>query len=575
MDRTVPSRASEEIALYLRTYYSLLRSSREVQIKSLIEAHTRIKSALHVAADAEQQIDMAAFIYVILRLPTCIARTRLVIMGQSDRVFAESGFPEVEAWQPVSAPGRRRYSFYDGQETMAVYIASRSDIDDLIPSLTAYQIERRKLYRLLNQPGISDFLQAQVGRDWTAETLALLSTKTEIPVDDLERLRRIWTTDLAGNLLVIAREKQSLAVRLLAGSLADYRRATRRWWLNVSEQCPDISFEDRPIYFVSSNTHSLTNLSSGFALQHEQALVEYVAIEGSADLQTEYADILERNVPSSRENFLYYVLKKYESQRPAMRNLRLATEKELGIHRVPSRHVFDVEVQVIELDKLRPANLDPRLQLPGIEALVHSQALIINIDFPLGMAAYQVLSEVSRNIAEIRGFYVMGKAATLNGRIGDVMIPNVIHDEQSLNTYLFNNCFTAADVASLLVYGIVMDNQKAMSALGTFLQNESYMAVFYREGYTIIEMEAGPFLSSIYEMIRPQRYPHDELVNLYGAPFPIGILHYASDTPFSKGKNLGSQNLSYFGMDPTYACMTAVLRHILTEELATLVKEKP
>ena len=113
-----------------------------------------------------------------------------------------------------------------------------------------------------------------------------------------------------------------------------------------------------------------------------------------------------------------------------------------------------------------------------------------------------------------------------------------------------------------------MDNQKAISALGTFLQNESYMDVIYREGYTIIEMEAGPFLSSVYEMIRPQRYPRNELVDLHNAPFPVGILHYASDTPFSKGKNLGSQNLSYFGMDPTYATMTAILRRILTAETA-------
>jgi hypothetical protein len=150
------------------------------------------------------------------------------------------------------------------------------------------------------------------------------------------------------------------------------------------------------------------------------------------------------------------------------------------------------------------------------------------------------------------------------------MIPNVVHDEHSLNTYLFNNCFTAEDVASLIVYGTVMDNQKSISALGTFLQNENYMDIFYREGYTVIEMEAGPFLSSIYEMVRPQRFPQNELVNLYNAPFPIGMLHYASDTPFSKGKNLGSQNLSYFGMDPTYATMTAIMRQILSNEIERL-----
>ena len=37
---------------------------------------------------------------------------------------------------------------------------------------------------------------------------------------------------------------------------------------------------------------------------------------------------------------------------------------------------------------------------------------------------------------------------------------------------------------------------------------------------------------------------------------------YVSDTPASKGRNLGSQNLSYFGMDPTYATSLAVARRI-------------
>jgi hypothetical protein len=318
---------------------------------------------------------------------------------------------------------------------------------------------------------------------------------------------------------------------------------------------------------VSSNTHSVANLLSGFALQQEEHLVDYIRSEGTQLLQQEYADILERNVPSSRENFLYYTLKKYEQRYADVEERRLQHERAAGIRRVPSRHVFDVEVQVVELNELHTEWLDPRLQLPGINRLERSNALIINIDFPLGMAAYQILSEVARNIASIRGVFIMGKAATLNGRIGDVMIPNVVHDEQSLNTYLFDNCFSAADVAQLLTYGTVLDNQKAITVRGTFLQNRGYMSVFYQEGYTDMEMEAGPFLSSIYEMIRPQRYPYNEIVNLYGATFPIGILHYASDTPFSKGKNLGAQNLSYFGMDPTYASATAVLRTILKEEI--------
>ena len=567
MDRTVPQSESEDIALYIRTYYSLLRSTREVQIRTLTEAHTRINSALHVAA-TKSEPDMAAFIYSILRLPTpIISRVRLVIIGQSASVFAEKGYPHIESWDALTAPARRRRYFYDGDDTIAVYIASRSDIDDLIPTLTAYQIEREKMHMLLNQPEAMALLQEYEEQVVDERFFNRLSELTGIPADDLRRLSRIWVEKTVENLTAIAEKDINLSVRLLSGSLAEYRRATRRWWQHAARTVPDVLFEDRPVYFVSSNTHSLANLLSGFALIREESLVDFIQAKGSELLRQEYEDILARNVPSSRENFLYYALKKYETVHPDVAEMRLAHEEATGIRRIPSEHVFDVEVQLIELSELRTDYLDPRLRLAGIEELANSEALIINIDFPLGMAAYQILSEVARNIASIRGIFIMGKAATLNGRIGDVMIPNVVHDEQSLNTYFFDNCFTAADVAPFLTYGTVMDNQKAITVRGTFLQNRDYMSVFYHEGYTDMEMEAGPYLSSIYEMIRPQRYPQNEIVNLYPAPFPIGFLHYASDTPFSKGKNLGAQNLSYFGMDPTYASATAILRTILAEEI--------
>ena len=108
----------------------------------------------------------------------------------------------------------------------------------------------------------------------------------------------------------------------------------------------------------------------------------------------------------------------------------------------------------------------------------------------------------------------------------------------------------------------MLDNQKAVSVLGTFLQNARVMEVIYREGYTDIEMEAGPYLSAVYEMYRPQRHPVNEIVNLYGVPFDVGILHYASDTPMGKGKNLAAGTLSYFGMDSTYATSIAIMRRI-------------
>ena len=47
--------------------------------------------------------------------------------------------------QPLEAPARRRRWYDDGEGTMAVLLASASDLDDLIPTLVAYQIEWNKL----------------------------------------------------------------------------------------------------------------------------------------------------------------------------------------------------------------------------------------------------------------------------------------------------------------------------------------------------------------------------------------------------------------------------------------------
>jgi hypothetical protein len=251
-----------------------------------------------------------------------------------------------------------------------------------------------------------------------------------------------------------------------------------------------------------------------------------------------------------------------------------ALERSLGIQRVPSRQNFDVEAQIIEISKLNAEWMDPRLSqglLGGIiepedKSLSRSDALILNIDYPLGLSAYNILSEVAESVGSVLGVYVLGKAATLNGVVGDVMISNVVHDEHSQNTYLFPNCFTASDVAPYLLFGTVLDNQKAVTVQGTFLQNAHYMDVFYREGYTDIEMEAGPYLSAVFEMYRPTRHPVNEIVNLYGIPFDLGIIHYASGTPLSKGRNLGAGSLSYFGMDSTYTTSIAILRRILAKE---------
>jgi hypothetical protein len=573
MERTVPYTASEEVELYQRTYYSLLRTSDTVQIRSIEEVHAGMNSLLHQHA-RQQEPDMTAFIYAQLRLPDCIRDTNEIVLGQTGSVFEEAGLGNVWEWVPVSGNARRRRCFYDAEKhILACIIASRSDIDDVIPMLTAFQIEWNKIHQLLQYlPDTIDLTQVHKHHDaWYNLAEALMMS-----VSDLTRWRSICGDGFIDWMDKIKKRKLNFQVRLLNGSLIEYNRATSDWWKVIAERVPELM--SRPVYFISSNTHSFTNLLSGFALSIQEEINEYLVDAGQKELLDEWNQIQADQVPSSEENFLYYALKKY-LQEPGSEKLakrRIEHEISCGIHRISSEHSFDVAAQVFDLSKLKPNWLDPRIRsdLDNLDFLAKSDALILNIDYPLGLAAYTLLMEVAENAGNILGVYILGKAATLNGVVGDVMIPYVIHDEHSRNTYLCPRAFEARDVRPHLVYGTVLDNQKAVTVKGTFLQNPTYMDVFYREGYTGIEMEAGPYLSAVFEMFRPYRHPVDEIVNLDGVPFDLGILHYASDRPLSKGKNLGAGTLSYYGMDPTYACSLAIIKRIFELEQKRLLGQK-
>ncbi|MEZ4770815.1 MAG: hypothetical protein R2844_20665 [Caldilineales bacterium] len=570
MIRTVPETINEDIDLYIRTYYSLLRSSQPIRVRSLEDTHAGMRASLHPHA-ADDEPDVSALAYASARLPACMHRVELVLLGQSDEVFYSRGGLDISDWSRVYAIARRRKMFYDGKGTLACYISSVTDIDDLIPILTAYQIEWNKLHQRFQQ---TDTARAILSRpensDLSQDDLA--AVKDELGLDDhsFQTLQRAWDGNMHEALRYLANEPLDLRLNLLAGSAADYRQAVQAWWFSVQENAGLGLLVDRSIYFVSSNPHSLPNLLSGHIKLYREQMVDFLRRENPEGLWAEWERLEREGNQDAAANLLYYAdraHRRFHQQHAA--NIQ-QQEARLGIHRIDDPNYLDVGAQIIELGKLDPALFDPRIYVPGLERLAESDALLFNIDYPLGMAAYSLFSQVSASIPDILGVYIMGKAATLNGRVGDVMLPNVVYDEHSKNTFLFKNSIEAADVAPYLLYGTVFDNQKSVTVRGTFLQNQRFMDVFYKEGYTDIEMEAGPYLSGIYEDIYPQRYPINEIVNLFiNAPYDIGILHSRRTGPMG-GQSLLSKNLSYFGVDATYAASTAILRRIFQQELRRL-----
>src|SRR6478736_190106 len=124
MDRQPPRATSDEIALYIRTYYSLLRSSGDVRVRAFEEAHLFSRSSLHLGAE-DQAPDLAAFAYSAGRLPECMPKIRHIVLGQSFQQFEIAGYA-VDRWDVVRTRGRRRPLRWDRGGTLAAFIASAS-----------------------------------------------------------------------------------------------------------------------------------------------------------------------------------------------------------------------------------------------------------------------------------------------------------------------------------------------------------------------------------------------------------------------------------------------------------------
>ena len=157
---------------------------------------------------------------------------------------------------------------------------------------------------------------------------------------------------------LIGERRLSLRVRMLGGTHTGYARLTRRWWTPVSAELAVEGLTERPLYFVSSNSHSLVNIVTGIAREREPELVTFVEQLDEDDiLRHELTAFREGRSEGSWENFLYFVARLYFGER-GPRGRRRAPRGRASRRASPTcaaRTALRVPAQVISL-----AALDPR-----------------------------------------------------------------------------------------------------------------------------------------------------------------------------------------------------------------------
>ena len=555
------STSTSALDAYLQAYGEHLHLHEALNISDLESHHSGFSSSLHRRARLNE-LDISAFLYAALRLPDCVNRVERILIGPSEKVFEDGGHPNVADWPRVQSRARRRRYHFDGEKNLAVFVTSVTDLDDIIPSLCAFQIEWNKMHRLLNACPTGPALGS--GQVTASAMGPELRHALGLNHADWDMLQQIWTQNWNAKFADLARAPLSLRIERLPLHSRIFEKAAGEWWDAVAKHFALDSDLHRPLYLVSSNTHGLANLVSGYATAHEHELTRFLQDQNPDGLwQTWLAST--RDPDWNKSNLLCYVLRYYLDFHPEALERKIEWEKWSGLLRCLPTQYPHLEAQQIELSQLDPTRLDSRLACPS--TVGHRHARILNLDYPLGLAAAHLMSQAFQRFPHLRGVFILGKSAATMGRLGDILVPSQVYDTHTGTQYHFHNCLNIRRLTPYLNRIAAFDDQKSVTVRGTFLHGRETSASLIHDDFTGMEMEAGPYLNALYRHFSRREPAPNETLNLDFPPdFHLGLIHYTSDTPYNIRPSLLSTRLGLAGLEAAYASALSILQFILDME---------
>ena len=226
-------------------------------------------------------------------------------MGQdAGAVRARRASARSSDWEPVEAPARRRRWYDGGGDTLAVLLASESDVDDLLPTLVAFQIEWNKITQRMRAAG------------WPADdapTPSRLRATLGGAIDDWLRLRDAWG-EAFGARLRRDRRPARVAARADARRHPGRLRAHDAPLVGAGARPPRGQAARGPRRSTSSarTPTACRTSSTGIARQREDELLAYIeGLPESDGLRGELTALRDGRSEGSWENFLYFVAREW------------------------------------------------------------------------------------------------------------------------------------------------------------------------------------------------------------------------------------------------------------------------
>ena len=537
-------------ALILRGYYKPSGRSGE----KLAESLQLFEPEIYGSMSDHRIVELQGLEYVMDRMPRGIEKCNRIILT-ADEDFHETSFEKIT---PLK---RRRYSYIvSDKEICFVITRGLTEIYDILTHITFLNIEAQKIHRQISHK------EEGTCSEWhELETIVRGEQKLEGSVLD----QALWNLSIIlgrtyreahesyesldmhhnknGNynnglfaiiyemgqrIIEETKSKDTLLTIYFTPSLQDmigrHKYATI-WAQNVKRHLHIQDLEERPIHVVSANMHSMKNIiyGAGFLKNH-----------GKAVPQTLYKMVTE--------------LRDYDDEISQYGSA-------FGFTYIPDTSESNIDVMIFDTSKVTTFNLHDSLQW-DFEYVEKEKPVIIVIDYAFGAQAFDILDEllcpckfedqsVSFNIESVN---IMGKAGTLPGNKGDIMLATAHVMEGTPNNYIVDNDLDVKDFDE----GYPIHVGPIVTVLGTSLQNRDVLARFHTSNWKAVglEMEGGHYQRAISAAII-QGHVSRNIKTRYA--------YYASDNPLHIGETLASGSLGEEGIIPTYMITKVILQKIV------------
>ena len=547
--------------LFVRGHYKPSGVSGSALSEALLTLQPEIYGSM---ADTEK-VELNGLLYVTARLPKGIEKCRFIKLIAAEG-YNNSGFEQI-------VPAKRRRNCYRiDEETMLIEVTrGRSEIYDILTHLTFIYIEADKIraHALSEGHPTQEWLklekivlemstaspaieEVEVRQQAISYTSTLLGRTFEETVEAERRFRQGEPNN--NSLFQIVYWLGRVAIEEMQHS-QDYAASTgkadrqitfssalrerignhihgERWATDVKKFLWSHNLWQRPLHIISANLHSILNCLYAFpALKHQmgeesiEKIARQLSLPENANLNQE---VLEFGLQH-------------------------------GMHYLEDQAGTNIHVQIFDTAMLPIDLLSPELQLKPLSP--EEKPVILVMDYAFGEQAFELFDELLKpyktekqskklNLASIS---VTGKAGTLVGNKGDLMLPTAHIFEGTADNYPFENDMSRQDFQGI---EIPVHEGALLTVLGTSLQNADVLDYFRSSSWNVVglEMEGAHLQKAIQAAAKIRKSINENVVLRY--------VYYASDNPLMTNGTLASGSLGQTGVKPTYAIALKFLNKI-------------